>query len=172
MKRKSDLEAAKERRRAYHARRYADPEYRARMQEYARNRLAEKRADPDWHAEFKKKQRRYYRTKGKFLPNRKLSRQPAYSKLAANPEWRQRHNAKQRERYHNDRAFRARTLARQRWLYRAKRTAAAASVTTSAPAACAPSIPSLRPWPPPRAGARSLRAHVPSRSFRWTNVHP
>jgi hypothetical protein len=121
MKRKSDLEAAKERRRAYHARRYADPEYRARMKEYARNRQAEKRADPEWHAEYKKKQRKYYRTRGKLLPNRKLSRQRAYSKLAANPEWRQRHNAKQRERYHNDPAFRARTLARQRRLYRARR---------------------------------------------------
>jgi hypothetical protein len=51
------------------------------MQDYARNRQAEKRADPEWHAEYEKKQRRYYRTKGKFLPNRKLSRQRAYSKL-------------------------------------------------------------------------------------------
>jgi hypothetical protein len=68
------------------------------MQEYARNRQAEKRADPKWHAEYKKKQRKYYRTRGKFLPNAKRSRQRAYAKLAANPEWRQRHNAKQRER--------------------------------------------------------------------------
>ena len=78
MARKSESDAAKERKRAdaarRHARRYADPEYRARMQEYARNRLAEKRADPGWHAEYKKKQRKYYRTKGKFLPHQKLSK--------------------------------------------------------------------------------------------------
>ena len=98
MRRKSESQNAKERKRAdaakRHARRYADPEYRARMQEYARNRLSEKRADPEWHAEYKKKQRRYYRTRGKFLPNRKLSRQRAYAKLAANPEWRERHMQK------------------------------------------------------------------------------
>src|ERR1700752_3163493 len=64
--------------------------------------------------------REYHRTTGKFLPNRKLSRQRAYVKLAANLEWRERHNAKQRERYRNDSAFRARGRARQR-LYRARR---------------------------------------------------
>jgi|SoiMethySBSTD1v2_1073268.scaffolds.fasta_scaffold879492_1 hypothetical protein len=60
---KSELEAAKERKRAQHrayAKRYADPEYRARIQARARKRLAEKRADPEWHAEYKKRQRRYY----------------------------------------------------------------------------------------------------------------
>ena len=60
----------------------------------ARKRLAEKRADPEWHAAYKKKQRKYYRITGKFLPNLKRSRQRAYAKLAANPEWRERHNAK------------------------------------------------------------------------------
>jgi hypothetical protein len=40
-------------------------------------RLAEKRADPEWHAEYKKRQRKYYRTKGNFLPNPQLSRQRA-----------------------------------------------------------------------------------------------
>ena len=96
MTRKSDLEAAKERRRArlraYSAKRYADPEFRARKKEYVRNRQAEKRADPKWHAEYKMKQRRYYRITGKFLPSRKRSRQRAYAKLAANSEWRGRRN--------------------------------------------------------------------------------
>src|SRR5262245_36929724 len=105
MTRKLASEVANERKRAdnarRHAKRYADPEYRARMQEYARKRLAEKRADPEWHAAYKKAQRKYYRTKGKYLPNRELSKQRAYDKLAANPEWRERHNAKQRARYHN-----------------------------------------------------------------------
>jgi hypothetical protein len=72
MTRKVASEAAKERKRAdaarRHAKRSADPVYRARMQEYARNRLAEKRADPEWHAEHKKKQRKYYRTRGNFCP--------------------------------------------------------------------------------------------------------
>jgi hypothetical protein len=90
----------------------------ARIQARARKRLAE-RADPEWHAEYKKRQRKYYRKKGKFLPNRQLPRQRAYAKLAANPEWREQHNAKQRARYHNDPAFRARGRARQR-LYRAR----------------------------------------------------
>jgi hypothetical protein len=54
------------------------------MQRYARKRLAEKRADPEWYAEYKK--HKYYRTTGKYLPNRKLSRQRAYTKLAANPD--------------------------------------------------------------------------------------
>jgi hypothetical protein len=121
MKRKTDLEAAKERKRAYYAKLYADPEYRARKQEYARKRLAEKRADPAWLADHKKKQRKYYRTRGKFLPSRELSRQRSYYKLAANPEWRQRQSAKQRERYANDPAFRAKYLAKQRRLYRARR---------------------------------------------------
>jgi len=64
MKRKSELEAAKERKRAYYAKLYADPEYRARKQEYARNRHAEKRADPEWHTAHKKTRRKYYRTGG------------------------------------------------------------------------------------------------------------
>jgi hypothetical protein len=102
--RKSELEAAKERTRAYQARRYADPEYRTRKQRY----YAEKRADPEWYAAHKKKLRKYYRTTGRFLPNRKRSQQRAYAKLVASPEWRERHNAKQRERYHNDPVFRAR----------------------------------------------------------------
>jgi hypothetical protein len=79
---KSELEAAKERKRAQHrayAKRYADPEYRARIQARARKRLAEKRADPEWHAEYKKRQRRCYRTRGKILPNRQLSKQRAYA---------------------------------------------------------------------------------------------
>ena len=49
--------------------------------------------------------------KDEFLPNRQQSRQRAYAKLAANPEWREQHNGKQRERYYNDPAFRARKLA-------------------------------------------------------------
>jgi hypothetical protein len=125
MTRQSELEASKERKRAYHrayfANRYADPEFRARMQEYARTRFTEKRADPQWHAAHKKKLRKCYRTRGKSLPNRQPSRQRSYYKLAANPEWRERHNAKQRERYHNDPAFRARSLARKRlWCARMK----------------------------------------------------
>jgi hypothetical protein len=60
-------------------------------------------------------------TRGKFLPNRQRTKQRAYAKLAANPEWRERHNAKMRERRDiNDPAFRARGLARGR-LYRARR---------------------------------------------------
>jgi hypothetical protein len=70
---------------------------------------------------YKKKQRKDYRTTGKYLPNLKCSRQRAYPKLAAIPDWRERHNAKQRERYHSDPAFRTRKLARQRRLYRAKK---------------------------------------------------
>jgi len=121
MARKSKSEAAKERKRAYlrayHARRYAtDPEYRARMQANSRKKFGEIRTNPKRHAAHKKKMREYFRT----LPSRKLSQQRAYAKLAANPEWRERHNAKQRERYHSDPTFRARARARQR-LYRARR---------------------------------------------------
>jgi hypothetical protein len=122
MTRKPELEAAKERKRAYlrayyYARRYAtDPEYRARMQAHTRKKLAEIRANPKRHAAYKKKMREYLRT----LPSRKLSQQRAYAKLAANPEWRERHNAKQRERYHSDPAFRVRARARAR-LYSARR---------------------------------------------------
>jgi hypothetical protein len=111
MTRKSELEAAKERRRAQqhraYAKRYADPKYRARIQARARKRLAEIRANPKRHAAKKKKMREYYRTTGKFQP-----RQRTYAKLAANPEWRERHNAKQRERNRNDPAFRAKNAAR------------------------------------------------------------
>jgi len=65
MTRKSELEAAKERRRAYrrayHAKRYAtDPEYRALMQAHARKRHAEIRANPKRHAAHKKKPRKVY----------------------------------------------------------------------------------------------------------------
>src|SRR5262245_54488336 len=121
MTRKSKLEAAKEKKRAYlrayYARRYAtDPEYRARMQAHSRKKLAEIRSNPKRHAAYKNKMREYFRT----LPNRKLSQQRTYAKLAANPEWRERHNAKQRKRYRNDPAFRARARARQR-LYQARR---------------------------------------------------
>jgi len=42
-----------------------------------------------WLAAHKMKRREYYRTRGKFLPNLKLSRRRAYDKLAANPEWRE-----------------------------------------------------------------------------------
>jgi hypothetical protein len=113
MTRKSELEAAKEIRRAdrlaNQAKRYAtDPEYQARMQAHARKRYAEKRADPKWYAEHKAERGECYRTQGKFLPNRQLTRQRAYAKLAANSEWRERHNTKQRDRYRNDLAFRAR----------------------------------------------------------------
>ena len=46
-----------------------------------------------------KKMRKDYELEGSFLPNRKLSRQQAYAKLAANSEWRERHNAKICPRY-------------------------------------------------------------------------
>ena len=80
MPRKSKLEAAKERKRAYlrayYARRYAtDPEYRARMQAHSRKKLAEIRTNPKRYAAYKKKMREYFRT----LPNRKLSQQRAYA---------------------------------------------------------------------------------------------
>jgi hypothetical protein len=114
MTRKFESEATKERKRAYHrayyAKRYADPEYRAQKQKY----YAEKCADPEWHAAHKKKLRKYYRTRGTFLPNRKLSRQRSYYKAAADPERRQQQNAKIRQRYHSDPAFRAKSLARKR----------------------------------------------------------
>src|SRR5262245_56314850 len=79
-------------------------------------RYAEIRVDPERLAELKKKRRKYRRTMGKFL--HELS-QP-YHKMAANPEWRERHNAKQRERYRNDPEFRARRLERD-WLDRARK---------------------------------------------------
>jgi len=87
------------------------------MQAHSRKKLAEIRSNPKRHAAYKKKMREYFRT----LPNRKLSQQRAYAKLAANPEWFERHNAKQRERHRNDPAFRARGRARaKKW--RLKRT--------------------------------------------------
>ena len=61
--------------------------------------------------------RRVQKEAAQVLPNKgdvstQPARQQAYAKLAANPEWRERHNAKKRERYHNDLAFRVTRRAR------------------------------------------------------------
>ena len=95
----------------------AGPYASALAEAHARKTLAEIRTSPKRHAEHTKKMREYHRT----LPNRELSRQRAYAKLAANPEGRERNNAKQRERYHNDLEFRARGRARAKQ-WRLKRT--------------------------------------------------
>ena len=88
MKRKSDLEAAKESKRvylrAYHARRYADPEYRARKLRY----YAEKRADPNGTPSTKRSSAGATEPLGSSWPTANASRQRAYAKLAANSEWR------------------------------------------------------------------------------------
>jgi hypothetical protein len=91
MTRKSDLEAAKERRRArlraYSAKRYADQNFALGRKSMCATDKLKSEPIPNGTPSTKK-QRRYYRTTGKFLPSRKRSRQRAYAKLAANSEWR------------------------------------------------------------------------------------